>query len=199
MGITESKTTLAWRWCCQQPEFTRRQLQEVAEMTQSNSNHVVRAWYLAGAIERVDRKSNAFIYRVVDPQNPPALGKGSNNQPRGRAWRKTQQQKMWNSMKIGRAFALQDLMLTCDVSNVTASNFVEKLVRAGYVRVLQRKQSRMPIAMRIPARFQLIRDTGRFAPMKRPDGFWDQNEQRLYAFEVEGADSEQGAKHVQLA
>jgi len=191
---------MAWRWCCLQPEFTRRQLQQVAGMTQSTSNHVVRAWYLAGAIDRVDSKSNAYIYRVVDPQNPPALGKGSNNQPHSRVWRKTQQQKIWNSMKIGRAFTLQDLMLTCDVSNVTASNYVEKLVRAGYVRVLQRKQPRMPIDMRTPARFQLIRDTGRFAPIKRPDGFWDQNEQRLYAFGEQAAESsKQGAKHVELA
>lgn len=35
------------------------------------------------------------------------------------------------------------------------------------------------------AKYQLLRDTGRFAPIVRQNGCWDQNQQRLYPFLVE--------------
>jgi len=186
---TETKTRVAWQWCCQQPQFTRRQLQDAAEMTMSYSNQVVRAWSRAGIIERVGHGSRAPLYRVINPDSPPLLGMGSNQTGRRRSWRKTQQQKMWNSMLINNSFGLSDLIITSDVLLQSAYTYVNQLARAGYIKIVHRMQRKhVRPHEREPSRYQLVRDTGRFAPIIRPNGCWDQNEQRLYPFLTEESD-----------
>lgn len=191
---TETKTRVAWQWCCQQPSFTSQQLQDAAEMKKGHSNKVITRWVKAGVIERIADTYRPASYRVVNPQQPPVFGKGSNQKGRSyrrlRSWRKTQQQKMWNTMLINCTFGQDDLVMTCGVNSRNAHGFIEKLISAGYVKVLYRKDKELPVSERKPSRYQLVRDTGRHAPICRENGCWDQNEQRLYPFLTE--ESEHG-------
>lgn len=188
---TETKTRVAWQWCCQQPSFSSKQLQQAAEMTKRYSDVVIADWVKTGVVERISGSQRPVIYRVVDPQSPPKVGRGSMRQSsyvRRRMWRKTQQQKMWNTMLINRSFGLADLMLTCDSQLSKSYTYVERLVRAGYVKVLHRRGNHLPFNERELSHYQLVRDTGRLAPIIRPNGCWDQNEQRLYPFLTEESD-----------
>ncbi len=104
-----------------------------------------------------------------------------------RSKRKTVQQKLWNTMKISRRFTLTDLMITANTNRNTAWHYTNQLVLAGYVRLAVRVNPRLSVQDKygLTNIYQLIRDTGRFSPMKRENGCWDQNQQRLYPFQFE--------------
>lgn len=107
--------------------------------------------------------------------------------PKCRNKRKTNQQKMWNTMKISRFFTLTDLMLTAETGQKQAWFYTDRLVKAGYVKVLFKVDSLLPVPARhgLTGRYQLVRDTGRYAPLCRDHGCWDQNQQQLYPFQRE--------------
>lgn len=185
--VKETKTTEAWRWCCQRPTFTRRELVEANNISNSYADKMLARWIKSHSVEICTTKQPRLFSAI--PSNPPPFGKGSNSRLRGpcerkRNYRKTGRQKIWNSIKISRRFTLADLIATCGVNRTVAWCYVEGLVRAGYVKTLHRREHHLPLSDRTPSRYQLLRDTGRYAPMLRKDGVWDQNEQRLYIYEL---------------
>lgn len=175
--VKETKANQAWRWCCQQKQFTTPQMRDALEMSARWSHHIMRRWVKIGVIEQVGDTYPA-TYRVMDMERNPATGSG--NYPRKRTWRKTQRQKMWNAMKISQAFTLADLVMTSDVMSCNACAYVNRLVSSGYVKITGYLPRSDGQSGHDKPRYLLIRDTGRFAPMVRRDGVWDQNEQKLY-------------------
>lgn len=84
-------------------------------------------------------------------------------------------------MKISRMFTLTELAMTSNSTSNHAGVYAKALAKAGYVKV---QAKAMPHRGEV-AKYQLLRDTGRFAPIIRKNGCWDQNQQRLYPFLVE--------------
>ncbi len=187
----------AWRWMCQQESFDLLELVDASPLKQGNVYLVVRRWLESGHLRCVYQKPfgkrvsfRGSRYQVIDPFNEPQFGSGdrqTKHRKKRRIRRKTVQQKMWNTMKISRFFTLSDLAITSGVDDSGASTYTTFLVRAGYVRLMD-KIERFK-AKGDQNRYQLIRDTGRFAPMVRAaqGGCWDQNEQRFYQFDMKEA------------
>jgi hypothetical protein len=84
---------------------------------------------------------------------------------------------MWRTMRMSRDFDPDELVLLSTTDSVsvdikTAQAYCSKLLKAGYLKVLQKAQ---PLE-RKRARYQLIRDTGPLAPkIQRIKRVWDQN------------------------
>ena len=98
--------------------------------------------------------------------------------------KKTGRQKMWNSMKINGVFTMTDLMMCAEVKRANAVEYLQKLVAAGYVKALTRgkKLKRTSHQGRQQTRYRLLHDTGRFTPIIRKDGVWDQNQQKHHSY-----------------
>lgn len=187
----------AWQWMCQQESFDLLELVAASQLKERNVYLVVRRWMESGHLRCVYQKPigrrisfRGSRYQVVDTKVEPQFGSGNRNtqhRKKRRIRRKTVQQKMWNTMKISRFFTLSDLAITSGVDDSGASTFTTFLIRAGYVRPVQKIESFKIKGDR--NRYQLIRDTGRFAPMVRAvqGGCWDQNEQCFYQFDVKEA------------
>lgn len=183
----------AWRWMCQQESFDLLELVDASQLKLGNVYLVVRRWLASGHLRCVYQKPygrrvsfRGSRYQVVDTAAEPQFGSGNRitSRKKRRIRRKTIQQKMWNTMKISRFFTLSDLAITSGVDESGASTFTTLLIRAGYVRPVQKIEHFKMKGDR--NRYQLIRDTGRFAPMVRAnqEGCWDQNEQQFYPFDV---------------
>lgn len=196
----ETKTELAWNWMCQRESFSVQEVINGVEINKQQIYRVINAWLYGGYIRLVSPKSQRRqrIYQVVDPAILPPLGSGSRpvnaegvtikrRYSKRHSKRKTVQQKLWNTMKISRRFTLADLMITANTNRNTAWHYTNQLVLAGYVRLVVRVHSRQSVQDKygLTNIYQLVRDTGRFSPMRRDNGCWDQNQQRLYPFLVE--------------
>lgn len=187
----KSKTEEAWLWMCKQDSFDLSELLAATEIKQANIYAVMRRWLASGHIHCVVegelRQREVFgcnRYQVLDLNNPPKFG--TNQSPvksrvKRKNRRKTTQQKMWNTMKISRAFTLNELAMTSNSTSNHAAIYTKALTKAGYVKVLAKA---MPHLGEV-AKYRLLRDTGRHAPIVRRNGCWDQNQQRLYPFLVE--------------
>jgi hypothetical protein len=182
-----SKTEAAWQWICQQPQFDCSALAAVTGMAPRKAKSLVRKWNESGhlnAISGSGKRGDPFVYAVTDVHSKPVMGKGSNSQGKRRIWKKTGQQKMWNTIKIAGRFTLLDLTMTASVSEGTANTYVCKLIRTGYIQMAKPVDQQLAPKEKKGARavYRLMRDTGRLAPMVRNNGCWDQNEQRLYQY-----------------
>lgn len=187
---SETMTSRAWQWMCKQEAFVIKDVIEVTGMSVPHIYKVVKDWLSAGYLIKhpsgVETKPAWF--KVACLNKVPPVGKGSGKtRPRCRSKHKTNQQKMWNTMKISGRFTLADLMLTAGVGQRQAWFFTDRLVRTGYVKVLFKVDKFLPVRARggLTGRYQLARDTGRHTPICRDNGCWDQNQQRLYPFLVE--------------
>lgn len=195
-----SSAETAWYWMCQQESFDLLELVAASPLKLGNVYLVVRRWLASGHLRCVYQKPfgrrvsfRGSRYQVIDPSRVPQFGSGdrqTKHRKKRRIQRKTVQQKMWNTMKISRFFTLGDLAITAGVDDSGASTYTTFLIRAGYVRQVE-KIERFKVKGD-QNRYQLIRDTGRFAPMVRAKqrGCWDQNEQRFYPFDMKEAPHE---------
>lgn len=187
----KSKTEEAWLWMCKQDSFALRELLAATEIKQANVYGLMRRWLASGHIHCVVkgdlRQREVFgcnRYQVLDARHPPKFG--TNQRPytsrqKRTSRRKTTQQKMWNTMKISRVFTLTELAMTSNSTSNHAAIYAKALTKAGYVKVQTKaKPHRGEVA-----KYLLLRDTGRHAPIVRKNGCWDQNQQRLYPFLVE--------------
>ena len=196
----ETKTEFAWNWICQQESFSVQEVIKGVEINKQQMYRVINAWLSGGYIRLISPKAQRRqrIYQVVDPTISPPLGSGvrpldaegltvKRRYNKCRSKRKTVQQKLWNTMKISRRFTLTDLMITANTNRNTAWHYTNQVVLTGYVRLVVRVNSRQSVQDKFGLTniYQLIRDTGRFSPMKRENGCWDQNQQRLYPFQFE--------------
>lgn len=69
--------------------------------------------------------------------------------------------RMWQSMRVLRRFSTADLMASAEVGRDAAAKYVRFLAHAGYLRVVQAKQSGLTGGHAV---YALVRDTGPFAP-----------------------------------
>ncbi|MFM5797830.1 hypothetical protein ACET6E_03515 [Aeromonas caviae] len=161
------------------------------EVKPANSYALMRRWLASGhlhcVVEGALRQREVFgsnRYQVSDVNAPPKFGTNQGirtSRKKRKSRRKTSQQKMWNTMKISRVFTLAELAMTSNSTSNHAGVYAKALAKAGYVKVQARA---MPHRGEV-AKYQLLRDTGRFAPIVRKNGCWDQNQQWLYPFLVE--------------
>ncbi|MFM4963761.1 hypothetical protein ACEUBT_08420 [Aeromonas bivalvium] len=190
-----TNTEQVWLWMCQQESFNLLELIAQAPIKQANAYQLMRRWLAYGHLQCVCEKMRGrrvsfrgSRYQVTDPDKAPQFGSGNRlRSPRKKRCirRKTMQQKMWNTMKIGRFFTLSDITMTSGVDDSSASTYVSFLIQAGYVRLVSQIEG-----FKVKGdsnRYLLRRDTGRYAPMVRAKqgGCWDQNEQQFYPFGVE--------------
>lgn len=187
----KSKTEEAWLWMCKQDSFDMSELLAATDVKQANLYALMRRWLASGhlscVVEGALRQREVFgsnRYQVSDVNSPPKFGTNQGirtSRKKRKSRRKTSQQKMWNTMKISRVFTLAELAMTSNSTSNHAGVYAKALAKAGYVKVQARA---MPHRGEV-AKYQLLRDTGRFAPIVRKNGCWDQNQQRLYPFLVE--------------
>ncbi|AUZ80878.1 hypothetical protein D3C76_502390 [compost metagenome] len=187
----KSKTEEAWLWMCKQDSFDMSELLAATDVKQANLYALMRRWLASGhlscVVEGPLRQREVFgcnRYQVSDVNEPPKFGTNQGtciSRKKRKSRRKTSQQKMWNTMKISRVFTLTELAMTSNSTSNHAGVYAKALAKAGYVKV---QAKAMPHRGEV-AKYQLLRDTGRFAPIVRQNGCWDQNQQRLYPFLVE--------------
>lgn len=187
----KSKTEEAWLWMCKQDSFDMSELLAASDVKQANLYALMRRWLASGhlscVVEGPLRQREVFgcnRYQVSDVNEPPKFGTNQGtciSRKKRKSRRKTSQQKMWNTMKISRVFTLTELAMTSNSTSNHAGVYAKALAKAGYVKV---QAKAMPHRGKV-AKYQLLRDTGRFAPIVRQNGCWDQNQQRLYPFLVE--------------
>ncbi|MFQ2529972.1 hypothetical protein ACK30J_00060 [Aeromonas caviae] len=187
----KSKTEEAWLWMCKQDSFDMSELLAATNVKQANLYALMRRWLASGhlscVVEGPLRQREVFgcnRYQVSDVNEPPKFGTNQGtciSRKKRKSRRKTSQQKMWNTMKISRVFTLTELAMTSNSTSNHAGVYAKALAKAGYVKV---QAKAMPHRGEV-AKYQLLRDTGRFAPIVRQNGCWDQNQQRLYPFLVE--------------
>ena len=187
----KSKTEEAWLWMCKQDSFDMSELLAATDVKQANLYALMRRWLASGhlscVVEGPLRQREVFgcnRYQVSDVNEPPKFGTNQGtciSRKKRKSRRKTSQQKMWNTMKISRVFTLTELAMTSNSTSIHAGVYAKALAKAGYVKV---QAKAMPHRGEV-AKYQLLRDTGRFAPIVRQNGCWDQNQQRLYPFLVE--------------
>ncbi|WP_328222404.1 hypothetical protein [Aeromonas caviae] len=187
----KSKTEEAWLWMCKQDSFDMSELLAATDVKQANLYALMRRWLASGhlscVVEGPLRQREVFgcnRYQVSDVNEPPKFGTNQGtciSRKKRKSRRKTSQQKMWNTMKISRVFTLTELAMTSNSTSNHAGVYAKALAKAGYVKV---QAKAMPHRGEV-AKYQLLRDTGRFAPIVRQNGCWDQNQQLLYPFLVE--------------
>lgn len=187
----KSKTEEAWLWMCKQDSFDMSELLAATDVKQANLYALMRRWLASGhlscVVEGPLRQREVFgcnRYQVSDVNEPPKFGTNQGtciSRKKRKSRRKTSQQKMWNTMKISRVFTLTELAMTSNSTSNHAGVYAKALAKAGYVKV---QAKAMPHRGEV-AKYQLLRDTGRFAPIVRQNGCWDQNQQRFYPFLVE--------------
>ena len=136
-------------------------------------------------------EKSPFIYRAV-VSSTPIFGAGNRrstttkNRPTGKGREKTKQQMMWNACRICVRFTLTDLLMTTTVSEQHAYWYLIRLERAGYIKPTYKVDTKLAnnYITGHQSRYALARDTGSKAPIVRPDGLWDQNEQKFYSFVI---------------
>jgi hypothetical protein len=85
--------------------------------------------------------------------------------------------RAWQSMRILRQFTVIDLMATAEMTHANASAYIRALARSGYLRVAQPAKS----VLGGQAVYQLVRDTGPYAPRLQTDGrTYDVNTHQIY-------------------
>lgn len=148
----------------------------------------------------VKQKVGRIFHFAVIAASKPRLTSGRSTATK-RQHKKTGRQKIWNSLKIQRVVSIADLVCLASVTEANASLYLRKLVNSGYVRVKHSVNTALAnseIKGQVST-FQLLRDTGRLCPIVRKGGCWDQNEQKLYLFNVGSNAMHKENNHDQVA
>jgi hypothetical protein len=180
----------AWLYMKKCDIFRAVDVAKAAKMDLPHCQSMISRFKRRGYIETVcgcGTADSPFVYKIIEGSTP-RFGAGNrsltntNNRPSGR--KKTKQQMMWNTIRISRCFSIEDLLMTAFVSDKHAYWYLIRLERAGYIKAVNRvntKRANQEIMFE-HTRYKLVRYTGARAPIVRPDGLWDQNEQVLYPF-----------------
>ena len=181
----KNKTEIAWLWITQGFEFDSVLLSKQVSVTRNYASRLVKKWHESGHLMLIGCQGVTRYYRVNQTaisSMPPGWGAEpvSTNEKR-HAPMKSRQQKMWNSMKINKTVSKSGLVMSSGATVHTVAGYLLALVNTGYLKRLNSTCS----DKHMPSRYVLVRDTGRYAPIVRKNGCWDQNQQRLYPFLVE--------------
>ncbi|CZF86756.1 MULTISPECIES: hypothetical protein [Vibrionaceae] len=179
----------AWKWLQDHPNSSARDISTATGINITHCRDSLNTWLKKGwVIQKKTKGKTRYPKRFsVDESAEPVWGQrgriGSKIRYRHQ---KTKRQKLWNNMKIGRKFTVSDLVSSIDVEESTARNYLIYLNKSGFVVERSRKpeKKRLSPSQGKEIEWLLIRDTGRLAPIVRREGCWDQNEQKLYPFQV---------------
>jgi hypothetical protein len=76
-------------------------------------------------------------------------------------------QTIWQAMRVMRRFTTADLLMTTDMGESAVLKYCRGLAQAGYLRLAQPRVSGRAGSRDV---WQLVRDTGPLAPIRRWDG-----------------------------
>lgn len=167
----------AWLQMLLRDRFTAKQIADAQGINIRQCHTTLRTFVKRGLIHQVSgtgKVGNPKIYQVVLGEMP-SFGSG---RTLARIHKKTGRQKLWNNMKIARKFTVADLLSTVSVAKTSAQEYVNKLLKAGYLEVIRPKQY-FPNS---EPKYLLIRDTGRLSPQVLSEGCWDRNQEKLYQY-----------------
>lgn len=124
-----------------------------------------------------------YQYQVVEGTRP-RVGKGNSGAMKHQT--AVGQQMIWNSIRILRSFNNADVQMTTGISIKSINSYIRSLERAGYLKRF-RVDKTLANALRAGKRDRLrlvpFFQTGPRAPIiRRNEGVWDQNLQKLYPF-----------------
>jgi hypothetical protein len=77
-------------------------------------------------------------------------------------------QKVWQAMRVMRRFTTAELLMTTDASESAVMKYSRALAQAGYLRCVRARVSGRAGSRDV---WQLVRDTGPLAPIRR----WDRD------------------------
>lgn len=183
---TRNKRAIAWEHIATNDKFTVNDIANVLAEPADKGREIVKEFEQRGFIRQVSGIGVAGrpkVYSRIEGHSP-VLGRGHCQDGRYVRYRghKTKRQKMWNSMKMHRVFTRVDLIMTAEVTDSHAKDYLSALHKAGYVRFVVKVKAGQKSKGQM-SRYCLLRDTGHLAPIIRKDGVWDQNEQRFYPFD----------------
>lgn len=114
----------------------------------------LKRWERAGLVSATSFRPRTYTMVDTAPR-PPRMTKS------GLLERKTTgRQRMWNAIRVQKRFDMPWLMYTADVSRRAAETYLNHLIRAGYLRTIERGCSRRGTW----SSYLLVRNTGRLAP-----------------------------------
>lgn len=187
--ITTNKRAAAWQHMAANERFTVGDIAAVIAEPIDYGRTIVKSFEKRGFIQHVAGIGVAGrpkVYARIEGREP-VLGCGRSAEGRvvRRRSQKTQQQKMWNAMKMHKHFTRLDLQMTAEVTDSRARFYLSALNKAGYVRFLVKVKAGVQNKGKL-SRYSLLRNTGKLAPLVRKTGVWDQNQQVFYPFESTG-------------
>lgn len=162
---------LCWNAALRLVEFNYRELSEAAYLTHHQVAHFVQGWLKTGEVVRLPVSSTEplrFQVQNIDMVRPkPGLHESA-------------AANMWTAMRGLRSFSPRDIAVhaTSDLTSVSreqAQAYCQMLVRAGYLRVVEKA-----IPPHRDAVYRLVRNTGPFAPVERRiRAVYDENLQKI--------------------
>jgi len=90
-------------------------------------------------------------------------------------------QKVWQAMRVFRRFTTADLLMTVEVGESAVMKYCRALARAGYLQCARPRTSGRAGSRDV---WQLVRDSGPLAPIRRWDGngVYDRNDGIAWPF-----------------
>jgi hypothetical protein len=143
---------IAWSAAIRLGKFQASHLAEEVGVTRATIGDYLRRWVRSGRVMQHGPSTNRWI-EVRPPEDAPGPRRDE-----------TPEQNMWRAMRAERTFGLRDLAFRASTSQTAvteeqAARFVRALLRAGYLRAIQKA-----IPGRRPAVYRLLRDTGPLPP-----------------------------------
>lgn len=141
-------------------KFTRRDVMRKLDVSLQHAQTMVNRLRKAGYLEEIGFKESRSkkqmkVYRVTNKPIELAL---------------PSRQKIWNTLRICRAFTKPEVCAAAEVSMAVTSRYVNELIRWGYVRKISHGRPGQTAGY---ARYRLIRNTGpnypRVAPLSCSD------------------------------
>ncbi|MEA3017331.1 MAG: hypothetical protein QOI38_2053 [Sphingomonadales bacterium] len=111
----------------------------------------LRRWVEQGFVEVLPAIPRKFSLAPAAPDVP--VPPKVNEQGEVKPQRRSAREKMWKAMRVLKTFDVPMLMMTAEVSRRSCDEFLNLLVRAGYVRLLGYKFKRVG-----PGRLDVVRD-----------------------------------------
>lgn len=169
-----NNTKRAWDWAQRQTSFTKEELAQALGLTPKQCSTIIktlnRREYITFNdyhIEAVPRKG-ALSKRYKAVANKQYIARSM----------KTDQQLIWQSMRILRSFNYPELVSTTGFDVGQIRTYWTFLVRFGYVRLVTAAPNHLPPKERIGhyATYRLLKDTGPIAPKRLGSkGLYDGN------------------------
>ncbi|MGL5028453.1 MAG: hypothetical protein ACRC6P_21135 [Shewanella oncorhynchi] len=159
-----NNTKRAWSWAQRQASFTREELAAALGLTLKQCSTIIktlnRREYITFSdyhMESTPRKG-ALSKRYKAVANKQYIERGM----------KTDQQLIWQSMRILRSFNYPELVSTTGINVGQIRTYCSLLMRFGYVRLVVAVPNHLPPKERIGqyATYRLIKDTGPIAPKR---------------------------------